>query len=240
MDMLINGTPLSAYGGEALLDYSIGPTQLSTDVFQGINRTNWTILKTMFGLRAIEFTVVFEGNTLHEAKVRRSRFNAQLVGKADLFIPDDGFYYEVYGVDFGAETLVGIGEKTAKVRSRYKVTGMRHDPLQTVTLEDYALLCLSTVPLTACRLTHTVPASASSYRLGSAVVPNVAANDVLVWDGFTGTLTKNGTSILSTATWKELPALASGQTQVVWGPVVNNTVSSHAGTVKVEYYPTYI
>ena len=112
-DCTVNGKPLATYGGASLLDYSIGETAFTAEVFQGVNRTSWNLLKNIFGMREISMTVVFEAEDLRQAKRNRSALNSALFGKVDLFIPDDGFHYDVYCTGTGAETLIGIGNKTA-------------------------------------------------------------------------------------------------------------------------------
>lgn len=241
MDVSINGIPLESFGGAALLDYSIGPTPLTTDVFQGLDRTNWSLLKSRYGLRTMEITIIFTGLTLREAKIQRSKFNAQLMKKAELFIADDGFFYEIYCSDFGKEQLVGIGDTLAKIKSKYKLVGLRHDPLETVVVGlDWSLFCKSTVPKTSCRISQTVTQDASKYFFGFAILQNIVIGDVLVFDGFTGTFTKNGASVLGSATWDTLPYLDAGPTLVKWGAMSGSTITGASGSMTVEYYPTYL
>lgn len=229
-DCTVNGVPLATYGGASLLDYSIGETQVSPETFQGVNRTNWHLLKNIFGLRTITLTVVFEAEDLRQAKLNRSALNSVLFNKADIFIPDDGFHYSVICKNTGAEELIGIGNKTAQVKSQYSFTGVRRDDLQTVTLPVGATLyCRSTMPFTDCRLTVTVGSAASFYNLGGATFGAVSANDVLVFDGIAGKITKNGTNCAATTNWTDFPHLIPGP----------NTITA-ADPVTVEYYPTYI
>ena len=229
-DCTVNGIPLATFGGAALLDYTIGETPVDVSTFQGINRTSWNLLKNVFSMREITLTVVFAGPDLREAKRNRSALNGVLFDKVDLFIPDDGFHYAVICTGTGAETLIGQGNKTAQIKSTYTFKGIRHDDLKTVTLSPRAnLYCLSTMPLTDCRLTATVGASASSYNLGGAVFSNVAAGDVLVFDGIDGKITRNGENDAANVLWTEFPSLVPG-----W-----NAIQS-VDAVTVEYEPTYI
>ena len=59
--LLINGTPLDTYGGAALLDYSVGETAIKNETFQGINRSTWHLLKSIYGVLQIKLTIVFTG-----------------------------------------------------------------------------------------------------------------------------------------------------------------------------------
>lgn len=226
----VNGVPLATYGGASLLDYSIGETQVKPATFQGVNRTNWNLLKNIFLMREITLTVIFEAPDLHMAKLNRSALNGVFFNKAELFIPDDGFHYTVICTNTGVETLVGMGEKTAQVKSTYTFQGVRHDALKTVTLaRGKTIHCLSTMPYTDCRLTATAGAPMAKYQLGGAVFTNVAAGDVLVFDGINCKITKNGANYAASVTWLEFPSLTPGPNYI---PCVD--------TVTVEYEPTYI
>lgn len=229
-DCTVNGVPLATYGGAALLDYSIGETQITPDTFQGVNRTSWNLLENMFHLRDITMTVVFEAHDLRTAKLNRSALNGVLFEKADIYIPDDGFHYTVICTSMGAEELVGIGFNSAQVKSTYAFKGVRHDDLKTVTLASgETLYCQSTIPFTDCRLTATVGSSASSYQLGGAIFGSVTAGDVLVFDGIDGKITKNGVNYAASVSWFHFPQLTPGA----------NTITC-PDAITVEYYPTYI
>lgn len=229
-DILINGIPLAQYGGKALLDYTIGETELTNETFHGINRSNWVNLKTMYGLRQVTITILFEGTDLHQAKLARSKFNAAIFGSSELYIPDDGFYYSVYCESIGEETLVGIGENSAQVKAQYTFSGIRHGEKKTVTVAANGnFICHSTLPFTDCKLTATVSTNRSNYHLGGAVFPTVTAGDVLVFDGINCLITRNGANAAGTATWLNFPALTAG----------SNTIDC-VDTVTVEYYPAYL
>ena len=229
-DCTVNGVPLATYGGSSLLDYSIGETPVAPDTFQGVNRSSWNLLENMYHLRDITLTVVFEAHDLREAKLNRSALNGVLFNKADLFIPDDGFHYEVICTSMGAEELVGIGFNSAMIKSTYAFKGIRHDPLETLTAQNnVAFYCKSTMPYTDCRLTTTVGSTAASYTLGGAIFSNVTAGDVLVFDGIDGKITKNGNNYAASVSWFHFPQLIPG-----WNTLVC------ADPVTVEYYPTYI
>lgn len=229
-DCTVNGIPLATFGGAALLDYTIGETPVDVTTFQGINRTSWNLLKNTFAMREITLTVVFAAPDLREAKRNRSALNGVLFGKADLFIPDEGFHYSVICTGTGAETLIGQGNKSAQIKSTYTFKGIRHDDMKTVTLAGGAsLYCLSTMPYTDCRLTATVGATAASYQLGGATFANVTAGDVLVFDGIDGKITRNGSNYAQNVAWLDFPRLSPG-----W-----NTIQC-PDAVTVEYEPAYI
>lgn len=228
--LLINGVPLETYGGAALLDYSIGETELKNETFQGVDRSTWHLLKATFGTRSVKVTIVFTGADRHAASLQRSKLNGAIFGASELYISDDGFFYDVCIESCGAEVLVGEGEREAKIKSDYTFRGTRREALVKETVAgNGTMFCRSTMPFTDCRLTVTVAATAASYNLGGAVFSNVQAGDVLVFDGIDGKITKNGANAAASVSWTDFPRLEPG---------LNTIVSPN--TVTVEYYPTYI
>ena len=211
-DCVINGVPLATYGGTSLLDYSIGETAVTPATFQGVNRTNWLLLKNIFQMREITLSIVFEAPDLRTAKLNRSALNSVLFNKAELFIPDDGFHYSVICTSTGAEELVGIGDKSAQIKSSYTFTGVRHDPMQTLTVaQGEKFQCLSTMPFTDCRLTATVQVQSDTYTLGGATFKNVLPGDVLTFDGIDCKVLKNDENYAASVIWQDFPSLTPGE-----------------------------
>ena len=229
--LLVNGRPVSDFGGAALLEYSIGETPLDNSIFQGVNRTSWNLLKSIYGMRSVTVTVIFTGETLNEAKRQRSKFNLAIYGKSELYIAEDGFYYSVALVSTGAEIIVGIGEKTAQVKSEYSFSGIRHDKLEKITIPagGGSFLCRATMPFTDAKLTVTVGTTAASYSLGGATFSSVTAGDVLVFDGINGKITKNGNNYAASVAWTDFPRLTPGK----------NTLTA-LDAITVEYFPAYL
>ena len=231
-DLLINGIPLESFGGSSMLDYSIGETEITNEIFQGVDRSNWKTIQRFYGLRSVEITIRFEGASLRDAKMQRSRFNSLVYGDADIYIPDDGFFYRVYCESLGSEELVGIGAKSAQIKSRYKFKGIRHDALRTEEIGSSGIInCLSTMPFTDCRLTAKASAAGSNYNLGGCVFETVAKDDILVFDGINGSITKNGTNYSAHASWLHFPTLVPG---------MNTITVSNSDPFTVEYEPAYI
>jgi phage-related protein len=229
-DVTINGAPLADFGGATLNDYSIGETPFSPEIFQGLNRTSFELLKNSFGLREIRLTFVFTGADLHAVKLNRSRLNSVLFAPVDLFIPDDGFYYRAVCKETGAEELIGQGETEAKIRAEYKLIGVRHGASVSVSVAaGGAVNCLSTMPYTDAKLTATA-AAAGSFTLGGAVFSSVPAGGIVVFDGINKLVTVNGQNWALNTVFTRFPALVPG----------NNTIAATAGPVTVQYEPCYI
>ena len=231
MDLLINGTPIRTFSGASLLDYTVGETTIENATFKGINRTNWVLLKSMFGTRTLTITIVFKGETLHAAKINRSKFNSAIFGRNEIYIPDDGFYYDVTCDSIGDEVLVGIGAKESQIKATYTLTGIRHGLKRKVLVgKNQSFLCESTMPFTDCKLTLTSTQTTTSYNFGGGVWENITAGDVLVFDGINCEITKNGESYAQSVTWMNFPTLTAGL----------NTIETDLDDVTVEYSPTYL
>ena len=231
MDLTVNGIPIGTFCGSSLLDYTIGESSVENATFKGINRTNWVLLKSMFGTRAITITIIFKGETLHAAKVNRSKFNAAILGKSEIYIPDDGFFYDVSCDSLGDEILVGIGQRESQIKSTYTLTGIRRGAKKAVTVgKNQSFLCESTTPFTDCKLTLTSTQTVSEYNFGGGVWEDIASGDVLVFDGINCKITKNGTNYAQHVTWMDFPSLAAGL----------NTIETDLDDVVVEYYPAYL
>jgi hypothetical protein len=254
--LTVNGIPLSEWGGMALLDYSVGETELQNPFFLGINRTTPLLLKTMFGARTLTLTIQFEGRTLHDAKMRRSRFNAEVAGKSEIYIPDDGFFYSCICQSLGEERLVGQCESNAKVEATYTFTAFRHGatviesvpPWQAFKDGLYSksypqINCLSTVPQTDCKLTTTVDADAPAFVLGGAEFGPVSAGDVLTVDGIRKLVLKNGEDCSASMHWaafSSFPSLTPGENTIITGRYSSGVLILNEADVVVEYTPTYL
>ncbi len=180
--LLINGTPLDTYEGAALLDYSVGETSIKNETFQGINRSTWHLLKSIYGLRKITLTIVFTGPTRRAVTLQRSKLNGALFGASELYISDDGFFYDVTVESCGPEILVGEGEREVKIKSEYTFTGTRRDALVSETIPGgEKIFCKSTMPFTDARLKTTVGGTQPRTFSGPVVTFEKSPTNVLNW-----------------------------------------------------------
>ena len=241
-DVLLNGNPIQNFGAAALLDFQIGETPLETEVFLGKNRTTPRLLDMRFLAREIELGLVFYGETLREAKLQRSRFNSEIFGGFEIYIPEDGFFYKCWPVNFGEEKLVGIGDGEAAVSSRLRCKGFRQDKPETVILPTgTTLFCASTMPRTDCKLTVTSTHTTSHYFFGGGVFQNITSGDILVFDGINGLIQRNGANYADKVTWTNFPYLRPGENSIYaydYDAIQPDIPISD--TVTVEFSPTYI
>lgn len=222
----INGQPLANY--QALLNsFTVGPVETTSSYWQGVNRTNFALLKQQFGLRPITLSVAVMGDTYRDAAVMLSRLTSALWGVVELHLPD-GFYYTCVLSDAGGNPeLVGPGYGQTLLIKEYSLTGYRHDPMVTTT--GPSVWCPSTTPQTDCILSVTVGAATSTYTLGGATFPNAKKGEQLVFDGINKRILRNGAPGATGVEWVNFPYLTPGI----------NTITA-ADTVTVQFYPCYM
>lgn len=222
----INGTPLSSFSA-VLQDFSVSAVQVTSSQWQGVNRTNFTLLKQQFGLRSITLSVGVFGQSFADAAIMLSKLNLALWGKADITLPDGFSYFCVLDGSGDAPERVGPGTGETGLIASFSLTGYRHGPIITTT--GPTVYCPSTTPQTDCILSVTVGAAADSYTLGGATFPNVTQGEQLVFDGINKRILRNGAPVAAGVEWINFPYLTPGE----------NAVSA-ADPVTVQFYPCYM
>lgn len=226
----INGSPFSSYGGAALIDFTVGPTELSNYVYLGANRTNWQQLRSFFGMRLITIKVKFLAPTLQIATVYKSTFDAALFGKVELWLPDE-FYYSAYAESVGEAQIEANTSAGVILGASYSFKGIRHEALEVaeVSAGGGTVICRSTMPYTDCIYEVTVAAAALSYQLGGATFNNVSAGERLTFDGINKRILRNGVDNALNVNWLDFPRLTPGFNSV-----------SCIYTTTIKYYPTFM
>lgn len=237
-----NGKPLNTtWNALSHLDYVIGETPISTEVFQPLNQNSFFLLKNNIGLRTIEINITFYADTLYQAKLARSGFNLEVFDGCEIYIPDDGFYYTAVLLKCGAEELVGIGDNNAAIKSTYVFQGFRHS--QKITLGPYSetdqirIPCGSTIPKTCVKITATTHNS-SSIIMDTAKLNNLpSGNNVCIVDGIEKKVTVNGQNWMSKTDIKRWPTFRNG----INSPIIYTSSSGSPATdIMFEFMPTFL
>lgn len=226
----INGQLFSKFGGAVLCDFRVGATELNNFTFYGQNRTSFQQLKTTFGPRTLALDIKFKAKDLNTATLQKSMFDAAVYGKNTFWLPD-GYFYTVSTESIGEAAIEADTRQGAIIGAQYSFRGFRHGPLTTLNIPAGGgrVKCLSTMPLTDCIYSVTVPAAMGQYSLGGAIFKNVKKGETLVFDGINKKILRNGVPNALEVSWLNFPSLTPGFNQIA---------AQYATTI--QYYPTYI
>lgn len=222
----INGLSLDDLGAEGLREYSVGGSVISNEYFQGRNRTSYNVLTTSFGLKPVKLSLAFKGELRRDVMIKKSRTDAQLFGKSEVFLPD-GFFYTCMLDSVGEIQWQGQEGNGWLAIVEYSLNGIQHDQMEEATGETF--FCRSTTPFTDCALSVTVSQAAESYQLGGATFEDVQAGEELTFDGINKRILRNGAPAAGNVYFINFPQLVPG---------VNSF--SAADPVTVKYYPSYL
>ena len=212
--------------GAVLESYTVGGTEVTNEVYQGRNRTNFNLLSKQFGRKTVTMTVFFHAINRHLLTVQQSNLTAMLTGVVDLALPD-GFYYRSVLDEVGDLQIIGVDGKGVIAECTYTLSGIQHDVMQTITGNTFR--AEGTMWQMDCILTCTASRAYSSIQVGTVTFTGVSAGDVLVADGINGRLLQNGTPTTGNASFTHLPFVVPGE-QTITCPE----------TLTVQYYPSYI
>lgn len=215
--------------GVLVQSFKVGGVKLTSNTFQGENRTNFNVLYTSRGMRTITVSLFFTAQSRRELSIIKSKIDAMLmVGKVDIFLPDD-FFYSSYLTDAGEEQILGVEDNKVIALCTYTLEGIRHDALETIAYTAGGrMLCKSTVPKTDCRLTCTASQDYQQITIGPVTFLDVSSGDVLVADGILGRILQNGAPCAGNMVFTHFPSLAPGYNEI-----------TSPEDLTVEYYPTY-
>lgn len=222
IDMWLNGTPLEDYGGRLVRDYTYTPPVLSPAVYKGRFRSSFILLDNPVDFGELDIQVVFEGEGYTEVTIKKSTFDAAILGK-NVIVMGDGFWYDTYTEELGAATYPGTG----LLECSYKLKAIRRGPDIEVT--GNIIYCDSTWPTTDCILTATVSTAAANYEIEGVIFEDVDPGDVLTVDGINGRILVNGAPNAQKATWTRFPSLSPGKNSLTC-----------PDTLTVQYHPVYL
>lgn len=214
------------YGARLQAGYSVGGTTVTNTVFQGRNRTEYSLLAAVFARKPISFTLTYEGKTEREAALLRSTVESWMWGKVELFLPT-GFWYTATLTSIGEAAREGISGSQVLLHVQYAFEGVQHDPL--VTVSGTSFWNSGTLPQADCIVQATAGTATDSYLLAGATFQQVAAGEVLTVDGIHKRLLRNGAPAPGNVTFTRFPAVVPGENRF-----------TAVDPVTVQYYPCYL
>lgn len=223
----INGVDIAGLGVKALRDYRIGGTEITNYEWQGTNRSQFLNLFSKYGLKQLDFTLVFTGTRRRNVEEMRSRVTMMLYGISEIRMPDE-FTYRCLLDSVGEGEWQGQEGNGWLLFVPYTLRGIQHDALVTVPDGRTRFYVEATLPQMDACLTVRVSTAASQYVLAGATFGAVAAGDVLVFDGINKRILKNGAPTTATG-YFEFPCVKHG-----WN------LFTALDAVQVDYYPCYL
>lgn len=228
-DFFVDGRGSSAFGARLLASYAVGGASLTRSRVQPAAGMRFVPAGSRVGLREISLPVHIFGQSPREAQQQKSALDAALLADpAELYLPD-GFLYTASCDSIGEVTE--YSQDGCILAGSYKLSGFRHDPLETVHLPagGGAFLAKGTAPDMECRLTCTVGTASDSYLMAGILWVDVKAGDVLVLDGIRRKVTRNDENALNQTDLTQWPLLAPGP-----------NIMTAPDAMTVEYYPIYL
>ena len=204
--------------------FAVGGSPVTNQIFQGRNRTHWTQLSYSVGMKQISFSLFFSGPDKRALTLDKSNVDALLIGKSEIHMPD-GFFYTASVKNLGELKILGVeGNKVIGICT-YKLEGIQHDPLETVT--GNRIFASGTMPQMDAIFSCTTTSGRASLQVGPVTFYNVPSGSHVVANGMTGELTVDGTQVK--AGFTKLPYLVPGEQAI-----------SCPETLTIQYYPCYI
>lgn len=203
-------------------DYTVSSASVSRSVYTG-GCASYVATKARIGLKTLKLPVrIVQESTDMADSVRSWMLSMCIDSKVEMMLPNGKRYV-------AALTDSGKVEKFAEgvLDFTLEFTGYQRGDL--VKAQTPSIMCFSTVPETPYKITATV-AAAGSFSMASVTFTGCAVGDVLVIDGMTGKIAKNGSAMdISKTNFLKFPVLTPGK----------NTVASTT-TAVVEYYPIFM
>lgn len=208
--------------GAHLVNYSVEGCELNDTYFLAPSAIFPTRLQNKPRLRKITLTFDFEGEDTHDATKKMSDLTAILAKQANLFMPDKFYYYCI---------LTGTGKATTKApwieQCTYTLIGLRHGPLETITLTASASVFVEGNCETECR--YIIDTPNSSLKVNNITINNISGQIVI--DGMESLIQQDGVNKFADCDMVSFPTLSPGNNQI-----------EISGTAKVviQYYPIYL
>nr|DAT26651.1 MAG TPA: hypothetical protein [Caudoviricetes sp.] len=241
-----NGVGLDLFRAKMQSYPVISSCEVDTEVFQGVNRSSFQLLKNRRGARTMVLTIDFFG-TNPERTRNQSALEALLLGGVSEIDIGDGCFYRAVLVKTGdPETL---GECVTSVVYTFRATRHTRQIVTAVEPNGKPLLCVSNVPQTDCEILL----SKEKWSGGTSIL--ITLNTVQRWslaEEITGDLLLDGVNkrflrkksdgawenITSKMEWTDFPYLVPGENAL--GISIDGGPSLPGRYAQISYTPTYL
>lgn len=221
-----NGREIFPLFKASLLDYRVGPPEISNSYLSWKNNIIPVKLNEAIGVRPLKIDLEFEGENPHEALLNISDMTAELLHETDILMPDGFYYFSI---------LKSVSEPKLKGNSYYTVTFelvcYRHGAM--VSKEFSSSGSIDVLGNHKAPAIITIENAAGTVTVNDITVRNV--NHKVIINGFDKTVFETD-DVVTSNKFKDcdmttFPAL---------NPGVNMIEISGAGKVTIEYQPIYL
>lgn len=222
-DTEINGQTLDIFKAH-LVSYSIGACEYGNGYMSPPSSIFPIQLDGKVGLRSVEITLDFEGDSMAEISLNISNLTAQLHKEALLFLPD-GFYYTCV-----FEKVSDPEEKAPWImQTKFSFSGVRHKALTTENFKQSGKLYIDGNYKSSAIIKIMPSSGTTEVTVNGITVKNIIGEVVV--DGIKKTVMQNGKNKFADTDMTEFPCFECGENDV--------TISGDA-TVEISYYPIFL
>lgn len=221
--MYINNEHISKYGAK-LLDYTVGGGSLENNYFA--NGPMIKLFSQKPGCKKLTITLTFEAADRRDTTRQVSRLTALFQGQNELLLPDRFYYTSI---------LEGIGDTTQLMPTWFEVPFsflcIQHDELQTVTMTSPGNYYAGGTMETGCIWEIISTVARTNFKINGITIKRLVANRPFIIDGIHSKVIEDSGNAFQQTDLIDFPKTVPGKNAMTW---------SHAATVLVKFYPTYI
>lgn len=222
-DTEINGQMLNVFKAH-LVSYSIGACEYNNGYMTPPSSIFPVRLDGKVGLRKVEMTMDFEGDSMAEISHNISNMTAMFHKEALLFLPD-GFYYTCV-----FESVSDPKEKAPWIlQVKFTFSGVRHKALKTESFTESGKLYVDGNYKSSAIIRIVPNTGTTEVTVNGTTVQNIAGEVVI--DGIKKTVMQNGANKFADTNMTEFPYFECGYNEV--------TINGNA-TVEISYYPIFL
>lgn len=229
-EFFVNGISSKEYNAD-LVDnssskFDVGDTDVKYEYVYSSNTGSFTSAEIKAGLKKIKIPVAFvEEDYVSAAKGKTKLEEVLCSGICEIYIPDRRMFYKSCLTNISSSNHLMEGVITCE----YTFEAVQHSELVSAVVDSDRLYNVGSGKSSLCRIKAKVASSGTNYKIAGVTFASVQAEDLIVIDGFSQMVTKNGASCILDTDLTSFPLIKPGL----------NIFDTNQG-FSVEYYPTYV
>ncbi len=237
----IAGCDLREFSARLQTGYTMGACQLTTDTFQGTDRSSLLLLCQSCGTMELVLPLEFLGTDRRETVAGWSRFCQAVQGAFDMDL-GDGYLYHCVVTDLGRPAWIAEGWLTTDVTLQ-ALRQLSEVTISTRSTADASVYCSSTYPKTDCVITISGAVLTGAEQVSVVLGENswylntaFSGTADLILDGVNKRFLLDGENVAARMDWQDFPYLVPGENPMV---VAVNAIGITNG-VTIAYRPTFL